>query len=81
VWRDLFSSELRDRFTLSRDLYWAALKDATESLDQGKGYVQEGLPGLRKPCLEPTASALSTSQLEERGPACDADARTPWAKR
>jgi len=44
VCRDLFSSELQDRFTLSRNLYWAALKDATESLGQGKGYVQEGFP-------------------------------------
>ena len=47
VWRDLFLSELREHFS-GNSLKRSALKDAMESLDQGKRFVSEGYDWLEE---------------------------------
>lgn len=48
VWRDLFVSELRLRFSGRDFLRWMPLQEVMSSLDQGKRYVAEGHPWLKK---------------------------------
>jgi hypothetical protein len=48
VWRDLFLSELQARFMGGGSTKQNALKNAFESLDQGKSYVYEGRTWLEK---------------------------------
>ncbi|MGA8153316.1 MAG: hypothetical protein WB952_20360 [Terriglobales bacterium] len=48
VWRDLFLRELKARFWLSDPLRTAALRNAMNSLDHGKGYVIQGYTWLEK---------------------------------
>jgi len=45
-WRDLFWSELAERFRGREFVHWMSLQEALLSLDQGKGYVFEGGPWL-----------------------------------
>jgi len=48
VWRDLFLKELQNRFMPGHSPERRALKEAAESLDQGKGYVFEGYEWLQE---------------------------------
>lgn len=48
VWRDLFLTELQDRFAGSNSPELIALEDSIESLDQGKQYVSKGYAWLKE---------------------------------
>jgi hypothetical protein len=48
VWRDLFLKELKERFLGRPSRRRAALEEAMESLDWGKGYVSRGSAWLRE---------------------------------
>jgi hypothetical protein len=47
AWRDLFLAKLKSMLHQSDHVRWAALQEAVESLDQGKGYVFEGYEWLQ----------------------------------
>jgi len=47
IWRDLFLEELQHRFR-GDSAQRAALKEAMESLDQGKSYVSDGYKWLEE---------------------------------
>jgi hypothetical protein len=48
IWRDLFLSQLQNRFVGANQIQRAALQDAFESLDRGKRYVYEGYTWLEE---------------------------------